>query len=252
VTTIDDTEGLMVFIMELFAEKFGNHAILKGGMELRLLDCPRSTNDLDYVFVPYGSKNEIKKMILSALQKVPGLDVEHTVHSTCIRYIVARGTTRVQIEANAATDCKSEALSTASLANARNLQPQIIRVMSLDCALSHKLAAWNERRLIRDLYDASFMKNTLGVSPDMDTLRQRLRFIHRRNTKNFKTEMSLADFIETLETAIGLLDQKSVEAELGDFFAPGQLPGLSMKIRVGIENILSFLKQQDENAAFST
>jgi predicted nucleotidyltransferase component of viral defense system len=56
-----DTESRMVWIINQLADKFGNHAILKGGMELRLFDCPRYTNDLDYIFIPFASKNEISK-----------------------------------------------------------------------------------------------------------------------------------------------------------------------------------------------
>lgn len=51
-TEIDDSEGLMVWLMNYLADTFGHSAILKGGMELRLLYCPRHTNDIDYVFIP--------------------------------------------------------------------------------------------------------------------------------------------------------------------------------------------------------
>lgn len=46
-------EGLMVWVMHRFARALGEQAVIKGGMALRLLDSPRSTNDIDYVFVPY-------------------------------------------------------------------------------------------------------------------------------------------------------------------------------------------------------
>jgi predicted nucleotidyltransferase component of viral defense system len=44
---VNDTLGLMVWLINFLADRFGNKAILKGGMELRLLDCPRYTNDID-------------------------------------------------------------------------------------------------------------------------------------------------------------------------------------------------------------
>ena len=47
-------DELFVQIMHRFAEAFEDHAIIKGGMALRLLDSPRATTDIDYVFVPYG------------------------------------------------------------------------------------------------------------------------------------------------------------------------------------------------------
>ena len=49
---IQSDEALRVWIINYFSEKLGKHAILKGGMVLRILDCPRYTNDLDYVFIP--------------------------------------------------------------------------------------------------------------------------------------------------------------------------------------------------------
>jgi hypothetical protein len=45
-------------------------------MELRLLDCPRYTNDLDYVFIPFASKKEVSKILADAL---------------CVNYAMASG-----------------------------------------------------------------------------------------------------------------------------------------------------------------
>ena len=44
-------EDLMLWVMHRFSQVFGEHAIIKGGMALRLLDSPRATNDIDYVAV---------------------------------------------------------------------------------------------------------------------------------------------------------------------------------------------------------
>jgi hypothetical protein len=52
-------DGLFLWVMHRFAEVFEEHAVLKGGIALRLLDCPRSTTDIDYVFVPFRSKTGI-------------------------------------------------------------------------------------------------------------------------------------------------------------------------------------------------
>jgi hypothetical protein len=238
-------EGLMVEIMNCFTQRFGNGAILKGGMELRLFDCPRLTNDLDYVFVPYSSKKEIKDAILSELKAIAGVQVSMSVHSACIRYIVCRDSVGVQVEVNVAADCKSDVLSTGTMALAQNIQPRLIRVMCPDMALAHKLAAWVERRLLRDLYDAAFMKSVLGVVPDMSTLLQRLSAVSLRQKRDArKISMSLQEFIDLLDDATGSLQQKEVDEELRDYFLPEQLPGLSMKIRVGVSQLLDFLKQR--------
>ncbi len=247
------TEKIMAVIMDRLAEQFGNHAILKGGMELRLLDCPRSTNDLDYIFIPYSSKNEIKDAILSSLQEIPDAMVAVSLHSTCVRYIVSRNDVNVQIEINVAPECSSEAISTGTFATSHNLQPRIIRVMRLDCALAHKLAAWNERHLIRDLYDASFMKNILGIFPAVDILRHRLTSIkQRRKTGAGKLSMSLSEFAEKLANASLTLKQQAIETELRDYFEPGMLPGLSLKIKTGLGDIVDFLRREGSTASTTT
>ncbi len=64
-------DGLFLWVMHRFAEVFEDHAIIKGGMALRLMDCPRSTTDIDYVFVPYRSKNDVRARIESVLAEIP-------------------------------------------------------------------------------------------------------------------------------------------------------------------------------------
>jgi predicted nucleotidyltransferase component of viral defense system len=244
----NEREKLMAVIMDRLAEKFGNHAILKGGMELRLLDCQRLTNDLDYVFIPFSSKNEIKDSILCVLREIPGMEVSLSVHSTCIRYLVSNDATQVQVEVNVANECSSDVLTTGTFAALYGLQPKLIRGMHLECALSHKLAAWNERRLIRDLFDAAFMKSTLGIAPDRDTLRQRLTKVIARDRKmKLKHSMSLEIFINELEIAAVALDQNAVEKELRDYFDPTQLPGLALKIKAGIRDIIDLLRKRENH-----
>jgi len=48
---IKKLDDLMIFLINLIGEKFPLSAILKGGMSLRLLNSPRCTNDLDYIFI---------------------------------------------------------------------------------------------------------------------------------------------------------------------------------------------------------
>jgi predicted nucleotidyltransferase component of viral defense system len=94
---IRDIEGLMVFIINLLGDRFGSNAILKGGMQLRLVDSPRFTNDLDYVFIPFSSKKEIKNRILKTLNEIPELTISYTINSKCIRYLVAYEDIKVQV-----------------------------------------------------------------------------------------------------------------------------------------------------------
>ncbi len=54
----ESTEALLAWIVDFFADRFGNSAILNGGMSLRLMHSPRYTNDVDYIFVPFDSKKD--------------------------------------------------------------------------------------------------------------------------------------------------------------------------------------------------
>lgn len=233
-------EGLMVWLMNLLADRFGNRAVLKGGMELRLLGCPRHTNDIDYVFVPFVSKKDVAPLVLGALREIGDLHVEHSLNSKCLKCICTYNAMRVQIEINVALECESRELTTATLARRHNQQGRIVRGMRFDVALAHKLAAWNERGLIRDLYDCAFMADTLSVSPEISTLRNRLSNVAlRKGRKTVKASMTLGDLIDKLESATVSLSQKSVEEQMRDYLAPEELPGLEMKMRVGLAKLIA-------------
>ena len=68
-------DALFLWVMHRFAEKFAEHAILRGGMALRLLDSPRMTTDVDYVFVPYPSKKDIRLEVEMILNEVEGAQI---------------------------------------------------------------------------------------------------------------------------------------------------------------------------------
>lgn len=239
---IKTQQGLMAWLINYLADCFGNRAILKGGMELRLLNCPRFTNDVDFIFIPYSSKKEVAKEILEVLQKVSDLVVKHSLNSKCLRCICCYKEFQVQLEVNVAEECDSQELSTASFAKEHNQTGRIIRGMRFDIALSHKLAAWNERQLMRDLYDAYFMVEILNITPHKLTLESRLSKSEiRQKGKTKKVSMSLEDFRMKLKNASLTIDYKSVTEELRDFFPPEELPGLDMKLKMGINKIIEHL-----------
>jgi predicted nucleotidyltransferase component of viral defense system len=232
----------MIWIINHLADTFGSHAILKGGMELRLVDCPRFTNDLDYVFVPFASKKEIKDRILKALREDPGLDVSYTINSKCIRYLVAREDVKVQVEVNVALDCESQEMSTSSLAKSKNQQGRMIRVMNFETALAHKLAAWNERGLVRDLYDAYYLCVVLRAKPDMRVLKQRLARVESRKKGSKLIAMNIDEFIEKLESTARDLTDAMVKNDLRDCMLQDELAGLDRKIVGGISRIVEYLR----------
>jgi hypothetical protein len=56
---MEEQQRLLAEVLDLFARRFDKHAVLRGGMVLRIPGCEQLTNDLDYVFVPYRSKKDV-------------------------------------------------------------------------------------------------------------------------------------------------------------------------------------------------
>lgn len=249
---IKSDEGLRIYIMGFLSDALGEHVILKGGMVLRLLNCPRYTNDLDYLFVPYKSKKQIPPLLEKALANVPGLIFEYRLHSTNAQFDVtlqnANGVYKTQIEINVADECASQPLSTGDIALSYDLDAHIIRVMRYDIMLAHKLAAWNERRLIRDLYDIYFIYKFLDELPDITTLKQRLEIIHyakRVGSIQKPRKMELNEFLIILETEAKGLTEKAVENELRDYFNLGELVGMDKKIKIAILQLIEAMREKE-------
>lgn len=225
-------DGLFLWVMHRFAEIFEEHAVLKGGIALRLFDCPRSTTDIDYVFVPFRSKSAIRGRIESALAGIEGAVVEVAAHSKMLRATIRVDSAAIQIEANVAQACETTPVPTGNFATAQGQPSRIVRVMRLDVALAHKLAAWNERRLLRDLYDCYFMTTRLGESPDLQVVDARLRRIESRLPELKKrTSMTRADLAAELRVAAEGLSAGAVRDELAPILPPDELVGLIPRLR---------------------
>ena len=247
--SIKSDEALRIFLIGLFGEKLDKHAILKGGMVLRLLQCPRYTNDLDYVFIPFDSKKKIIPLIQIVLSEIPEIKLEHRFHSTNAQCDVILknqfGIFKTQMEVNAAEDCEMQSLSTSDLALHYNQSPHIVRVMRFDVMLAHKLAAWNERRLMRDLYDIYFIYKFLGELPHLPTLKKRLQKIQyakRAFSKEKPQQMALEDFLALLEKEAKEISEKGIEMELRDYLSQNESVGLDKKIRIAILQMVDALK----------
>lgn len=239
-------DGLFVWVLHRFADVFEEHAVVKGGIALRLFDCPRSTTDIDYVFVPFASKNDVVDRLRAALRGIDGALVEVRVHSKMIRARLQVDAATIQIEANVDAECPSQVVPTAGFALAQGQPSRLVRVMSLDRALANKLAAWNERRLLRDLYDVYYLGARLGAAPDVATLRQRLARIESRlpALRRRKT-MSLAEFTAELRRAVGVVDEADVRDELAPLLPQDELEGLVPRLRAGVTKVLERLEQAD-------
>ena len=236
---MEEQQRLLAEVLDLFARRFDKRAVLRGGMVLRILGCERLTNDLDYIFVPYRSKKDIAKDVLDTLRSMPGVTLSYTLNSKCLRVAITRGEISIQVEAKAALEVSSQTLSTGSLARLFNLPPRLIRVVDYSVALADKMAAWNERRLMRDLYDIWFFLR-MGVRPNEPRLRERLqkpeysRLVKASEHFQGKT---VGDFYGFLRDHANPLSDAAIAAELRDFLRANELTGLSMRFRAEIAKL---------------
>lgn len=231
-------DELFIWVMHRFAEVFEDHAVIKGGMVLRLLDSPRATTDIDYVFVPYASKKEVRPQIEQVLGELDGADVKVGLHSKMLRADVAVDGASIQIEISTAASCVTEPMATGSFAHAAGQPSRIVRVMNMAHALSHKLAAWNERRLLRDLYDAYFLFARVGARPDLGVLDARLSQMQSRlPALKRRKRMSRAQFVAELTASVEALTDANVADELGPLLPPDELAGLELKMRAQLTRL---------------
>lgn len=240
-------DGLFVWVMHRFAEVFEEHAIVKGGMAMRLLDCPRSTTDIDYVFVPYTSKNQIVELVratLDELGEIAGATVTLQVHSKAIRAQVRVDDAAIQIEANVAAQCASLVVPTASLALPQGQPSRLVRIMDPDVALAHQLAAWNERRLLRDLYDVYHLSARLGAQPDRQVLAARLAKVESRlPALRGRRSMSLDELSAELQQAVASVDGRRLDEELAPILPPEEVAGLGPRLRSGVGRVVEWLAE---------
>lgn len=231
-------DELFLWIMHRFAEVFEEHAVLKGGMALRLMDCPRHTVDIDYVFVPFVSKKEIAVRVREVLSEIEDAEIDIRLHSKMLRAELRVDEAAVLIEANVAERCPSIPMSTGSFARSSGQPAQVVRIMSPAVALSHKLAAWNERRLLRDLYDCTFLSARAGAAPDDDVLDARLSKIESRLPGMRKRRaMSRAELAAELRDKVAGLSDDDCQRELSGLLPAAELAGLALRIRAGVTKL---------------
>ena len=235
----EEEEKLLAQILDIFAQKFDKKAILRGGMVLRILGSTRFTNDLDYLFVPYASKKDIVQEILNSLTTIEQASLSHSINSQCIRVVVKTPAATVQVEVKVAMEAKTSVGSTRLFSALYQLPPRLIPVMDYQVAPAHKMAAWNERRLMRDVCDIWFYLQ-MGVRPEEEILQERLR--KPRYSKlvgqeaRFSGESTQA-FYEFLRTHVTTLTDKMVANEMADYLPPEELPGLAMQFRAAFTKL---------------
>ena len=226
---IDEEQRLLAKVLDLFCEEFGPSAVLRGGMVLKLLGSTRYTNDLDYIFVPFKSKKDILSPILEVLEKIENSEIKHSLNSQCLRIVLRVEQSQIQIEVKTALNTKTTVATTKILAQELDLPKRLVTVVDHSIALANKLAAWNERRLIRDIYDICFFLQ-MNVSPDTKTLEQRLKTPHYSSLvkeEDHYNGKSTAEFYQFLRDQTALLSPQDIKEQLSDYLPPEELKGLS-------------------------
>jgi predicted nucleotidyltransferase component of viral defense system len=235
-----DLEQLLIEVIDRMAARFESQAVLRGGMVLRVLGCERLTNDVDYVMVPFRSKKDVVEDVLEVLGGLEGVTLSHSLNSKCLRVRIRRGPTVAQVEIKVDREVPTHILSTRELVETLGLPPRLIPVLDFPVALADKLAAWNERRLIRDLYDIWFFLR-MGVKVDEARLEARLRkpvYSRLVPTSRRMREAHPAAFYELLMKEVGALTQADVEDALLDLLPESELTGLAMRIKAQLARSL--------------
>ncbi|HBE02425.1 MAG TPA: hypothetical protein DC049_08100 [Spirochaetia bacterium] len=238
---IKNFQELAIYIINNLGRIFKNHAILKGGMILNLIGSPRHTNDIDYTFIPFKSKKDVKDLIYNELKNLLDCEITYSINSKCLRFFIKYNENiKLQIEVNVSDECKSIEFSTMDISKINNQIGQIIRIMNYDIALAHKICAWNERRLIRDLYDIYYFVNIINVIPDIDIIKQRLL---KTQQKNKKVKMTIKDLIIELKKCSEKLTLRDIENELRDYLPEHEIPGLDKKIIISLNKVIDSLQK---------
>lgn len=232
-------QALIARVVDLFAQRFAKRAVLRGGMVLRILGSPRFTNDLDYIFVPYKSKKDLVPEVVACLKSIEGATISHSLNSKCLRVVLTVGGTTIQVEAKAAMTVKTSMASTRSFAREFNLPPRMVCIADHSVALANKLAAWNERRLIRDLYDIWFFLQ-MGIAPDRETLEARLmkpnysRLVSKKDRFQGSTP---GEFYEFIRHRVSVLTDADIGASMADHLPPDEIGGLAMQFRAALAQL---------------
>jgi predicted nucleotidyltransferase component of viral defense system len=239
----ESQEALLVWLIGFFGQKFHNHAILKGGMVLRLLDSPRSTNDADFVFVPYASRKDLQAQVGNALDGVPDLKWSDRLDSRAWRLRIRHGGQLAQVEITVAQECASFPVSTGPLARVHGLPGNVVRVMDLPVALSNKLAAWNERRLWRDALDLWFLHSVRRTPLDYPTLDRRLDNVVVRKGK--PRRMTRQELAQALRSTASTITRESVARELADTLPPDDLVGIETRLSTALGRLAQELEESE-------
>ena len=122
-------------------------------------------------------------------------------------------------------------MSSSLLSTPYGYPARIIRVMEPGVAFAHKIAAWNERELMRDLYDVYQYESLFKADPKMEILYKRLK--SARSYKNVVAAKNIGALVEKMRKCAENLTESSF-SELVPLLDAVELAGLSFRMRPSI------------------
>ena len=236
-----NTEELLAWVINFFATEFGNNAIIRGGMALRLLNSPRYTNDIGYVFIPFSSKKEVRPLIEKKLSSVNGLVFNISLNSKVMDINIDYLSQSCMVEISVENEYESMTMSSSPLVSAYGMPAKVVRIADLSVAFAHKIAAWNERELLRDLFDIYQYNTILMVKPNMKVLQKRLAKV--RTYFKTKPAKSLKELKAKLLFAADNLSEQRMQ-ELKPLLPEAELAGLRFRLVAAVRELSCLLFQK--------
>lgn len=242
-----NSEELLVRIIHALSEKFRSHLVLKGGMLLRLLNCPRSTQDVDYVWISTESKKVLGKEIEQVLKAMPELTITTVNLNSRGIFIDVAATdapdilAKIEIDVKPTLNLPSDGISTVALANQYALAGRIVSTVALPEAFANKIAATLERDVTRDLYDLSQFEPLCHY--DLPTLQKRLAKIEINRAK--PKAITFADASAMMKQKMEGITESALTQTLYPLLPENQRQGLVPIIRATVARIAQRLESQN-------
>jgi len=142
------------------------------------------------------------------------------------------------VEISVKNECESQAMSSSAVATPYGMPSKIVRIAELSTAFAHKIAAWNERELLRDLFDVYQYKATLRVVPNLEILRRRL--VKPRNYPKVNPAKNMSELKEKLLSAANNLSERNI-SELKPLLPEAELAGLHLRIAAALRDTVASL-----------
>ena len=235
----NNIESLLANVMIALADEFKDQIVLKGGMQLRLLNSPRSTQDIDYILCSRESKKLLIIKVRKALESITGIKIvseKMNSRGIFLEILESKLQTKALIEISVlpSTFLNPEPISTAALTNELKMSPRIITAMAIPEAFSHKIAATIERNVMRDLYDLSLYE-PLG-NFDETTLKTRLSKTSIARAK--PVTLNFLDGAKILSKKNQALTEESLQIELYPLLPKSHQAGLLRPIQASVARIV--------------